>query len=262
MQIRLRPVAFSVLGVALAVGAAGCGSKAASPLSPSPADAATATIQGTVDTGGGAGSSSLGASSNTSGNLRVSVVGTGVSTTTDSSGRFTLSGIPGGAVTLRFEGPGVDARLEISGLQPGQVLTITVHVSGSNASLTPGSESSPSPSPSPSPGPGDDDDESEVEFTGVVESITPPSLVVAGRLVLTDANTDFKGKGSIHALEDLSVGDTVEVEAVLNADGSLLAREIKRKETAGDDDDDSDDDSDEDSDDDSDDDNDSDGDDD
>ena len=54
--------------------------------------------------------------------LRVSITGTALQTTTDGSGRFTLSGVPSGRVELRFEGSGIDARLELEGLQSGQTL--------------------------------------------------------------------------------------------------------------------------------------------
>jgi hypothetical protein len=87
----------------------------------------------------------------------------------------------------------------------------------------------PSPRPTPSPTPSPDDDD-ELEFTGVIQSITPPSLVVSGRTVMTDSRTEFKGNGHIHSLLDLRVGDTVEVEGGLMTDGAtVLASEIKRK---------------------------------
>ena len=64
----------------------------------------------------------------------------------------------------------------------------------------------------------------------MIQSITPPSLVVSGRTVMTDGRTEFKGQGHIHSLLDLHVGDTVEVEGRLMADGAtILASEIKRQ---------------------------------
>jgi hypothetical protein len=101
---------------------------------------------------------------------------------------------------------------------------------------------------------GDDDDDEDqggaIEFSGSVSSITPPSLVVAGRTVLTNADTEFKGKGRIHSLADLNVGDEVEVEGLESSPGLVLAFEIQRLEEAGDDDDEDEDDDDEDEDDD------------
>ncbi len=72
------------------------------------------------------------------GGIKVSIVGTNLSTTTDASGVFILSGVPSGKVVVRFEGPGIDARLEISGLVDGQTVTITVQVQGTQAALVPG----------------------------------------------------------------------------------------------------------------------------
>lgn len=119
-----------------------------------PSSTAGATIQGVVNP-----SSSIQSVRGVSGSsmpragLTVSVAGTGISTVTDSQGRFVLSGLPGGSVTLQFQGSGVNATLTLSGLESGQTLTITVRVSGSDAEVEPGDVSSPSPSPSSSPTP-------------------------------------------------------------------------------------------------------------
>lgn len=293
MKAALRTV-LSLSAVAALLGAAGCGSSPGSPVAASPAGSG-ATIQGTVNTGAGVSSASVSALSAGSG-IQISVVGTSLVTTTDPSGRFVLKGIPPGTATLRFQGPGVDALLQVSGLAPGQTLTITVKVSGSQAVLV-------SP-PSTSPGTekveftgtiesitpprlrvsgrtvetnaeteikrGDtrisvtalkvgetvkvegsllpdqsvlarglevkspDEDDDEVEFTGTIESITPPSLRVSGRTVVTNADTEFEGEGRTGSLADFKVGDRVEVEGTLLSDGSVLARELKKLE--GDDD--------------------------
>jgi hypothetical protein len=140
-----------------------------------------------------------------------------------------ISGAPAGSATLRFEGAGIDARLKLSGLVAGQVLTIEVQVSGGRAVLAGSSDDSPSPSPSPSPSasPSPGDDGEEDEFQGAVESISPPDLTVAGRLVHTDAGTDIKKHGDHITLADIQVGDLVEVEGALQADGSVLARKVR-----------------------------------
>jgi hypothetical protein len=306
------------LGLATALAALtwACGSDS-SPAGPSPASLSNATIRGTVSAGSAAASSLGHALASPGSDVRVSVVGTSLATSTDGSGRFVLSGVPSGTVTLRFEGQGIDARLQLSGLSPGQVLTIDVQVAGSRAEVV-NPVASPSPSPSPSPGPEDDvefrgsvesvtppslvvagrtvmtdagtrildhdnqpiglgdipvgsfvevegstqadgsvlaskikledgeddDDSDEVEFTGVISSITPPSLVVDGRTVLTDGSTHIDGKGDVHSLSDLSVGMTVEVEGTLQSDSSVLARRIKVEDDDDDDDEDEDDDDD------------------
>lgn len=79
-------------------------------------------------------------------------------------------------------------------------------------------------------GPGDDDNGSgqgEVEFTGRVDSIAPPSLVVSGRLVVTDASTRVERGGSAIALSSIKAGDRVEVEGTQRSDGSVRAKKVK-----------------------------------
>src|SRR5262249_7941520 len=66
-----------------------------------------------------------------------------------------------------------------------------------------------------------------VEFNGTVESITPPTLTVSGRPVVTNADTKIKRSGNPITLADLKVGDQVEVEGTQQADGSVLASKIK-----------------------------------
>ena len=86
--------------------------------------------------------------------------------------------------------------------------------------------------------------EEDVEFHGVIESKGEGSWVVSGISVFVDAQTELKGA--------LEVGDLVKVEALTQADGSLLALEIygEGADLDGNIDDDSDDDIDDDSDDD------------
>jgi hypothetical protein len=63
------------------------------------------------------------------------------------------------------------------------------------------------------------DDETDVEFTGVVESISPESWTVDGQVLAITSQTEIKGT--------IVAGDTVSVEAVNNPDGTLTALEIK-----------------------------------
>jgi hypothetical protein len=78
-------------------------------------------------------------------------------------------------------------------------------------------------------GPGSDDNGGggEVEFTGRVDSIAPPSLVVSGRLVVTDASTRVERGGSTIALSSIKAGDRVEVEGTPRSDGSVRAKKVK-----------------------------------
>jgi len=224
MKVALRALV-SLPVIALIISAVGCSSSSTSPTAPSPG-AAGATIQGTVQTGATASSAELSAFSTAEG-IKVSVVGTSLSTTTDGSGRFVLAGVAGGSVTLRFQGQGIDGTLELGGLVAGQTLTITVQVSGSKPRLV--SPSSPaSPTPTPSPG-------GKVELEGTVESVTPPSLKVSGRIVMTNADTKIKRDDRTITLADVKVGDKVEVQGAAQADGSVLATKIKVEDDENDD---------------------------
>lgn len=59
----------------------------------------------------------------------------------------------------------------------------------------------------------------EIEFYGMIESVAEGGYVINGLTVNTDESTEIKG--------DLAVGDLVKVEGWLNADGTVLAHEIK-----------------------------------
>lgn len=226
MRTRM-PSCFALLGIALAgIWTGACGSTSDSISLPSALNQGgrSAAIRGTVtsDASGFGAEASASAAQGTG--LRVGVVGLTQSTQTDTHGRFTLTGLPGGQVTLRFEGPGVDARLGIGGLLDGRTLTIRVEVSANSAQLiSASSDGSPSPSPTPSPNPADD----EAEFVGTVESVSPPSLTVSGVAVLTDARTEIKRGNARITVAEIQLGETAKVEGAQQPDGSVLAREIK-----------------------------------
>jgi len=74
----------------------------------------------------------------------------------------------------------------------------------------------------------EDQSESELqdhdgEISGLISEISENSFIVAGVLVLANGFTEIKS--------DLKVGDYVEVEGLLQADGSILASEIDLKDT-------------------------------
>jgi hypothetical protein len=205
----MRPLSKFVPVLAVGLLAAACGG--GSPVSgPDALPTASASIEGTVEAA---------ASASPMAALKVSVVGTSLSTSSDNVGRFVLQGVPVGQVTLRFEGSGTDARLDVSGLSAGQTLSLRVSVSGSQASLRPG----PSPSPSPSP---ENENENEQALRGTIASISGSNLQVAGKTVATDGSTRIRRKGQTIPFGDLKVGQTVEVEGQTQANGSILAKSI------------------------------------
>jgi hypothetical protein len=182
---------------------------------------APAMIKGTVDDGSSTGSSGIGggvsAASRRAG-IKVTVVETGDSTETNSKGEFTMT-VPAGRITLRFQGPGVDARVTIDGLVAGQTLTITVHASGSHADWEGGGGRGPAPSPSPSTRPTHEfcfAQGAKAEVEGLISSKASDSIVVAQQgkgdfRCFVSASTRIRKGNRSFTLDDLRVGDRVHV---------------------------------------------------
>ena len=80
--------------------------------------------------------------------------------------------------------------------------------------------------------PAEPQEEDEVEIEGKITSITPPDrFQVGGKTIVVDSSTKFEGEHhQTLTFADLKVGDFVEVEAVKQADGTFLAREVEREE--------------------------------
>ena len=89
---------------------------------------------------------------------------------------------------------------------------------------------------------GEDHDENEVEFTGTIESIDSNVLVISGRTVIVTPSTVIKKDGQRIGVEQLVLGDRVEVEGVRLADETILASELEVRDADDEDVDDDDDD--------------------
>ena len=204
-MLRTLFVRLSLVALA-AVLAAGCGGSSAvtgpetggaAQSAPAPALRGNAVVQGTV-TGARSG-------------LQVGVVGTPLVAPVDDEGQFALSGVPAGTATLRFDEAGADARLDVPGLQDGQVTSISVRLSGGTAQL----DGTPTCSPT-----------AETFFSGNLESMSGTKLVVAGRSVdASQIQKVWRGDRRIQ-LADLQVGEKVKVWGTLRGDGVVLAEEI------------------------------------
>lgn len=195
---RMRFVCLSLAGLALALAAAGCGgSSAVTGAETGSPVAGSAVVQGTV-TGASTG-------------LQVGVIGTPLVAPVDDEGQFALAGVPPGTATLRFEGAGIDARVPVPGLQDGLVTSIKVQLSGGTAQL------SGTPNCTPT---------ADTFFSGNIDSIALPRLVVAGRAVDTgQIKKVWRGDRRIQ-LSDLQAGEKVKVWGTLRGDGVVLAEEI------------------------------------
>lgn len=200
-----------------------------------------AKIEGMVEAeGAGISARSDVRASSGSSSVKVSVVGTTVSTTTDASGRFEMEGLPTGSATLRFEARGIDATSKVDGLVAGQTLRIAVRVNGPTAVLTVLPPTVPNPGEPPPQGrcfsAG-----AKAEIEGLIVAKESASTLLFGSVTVaqqgkgeflchvTDATQIRKGSRTL-SLDDLAVGSRVHVSGTGLSSASVCevaAAEIK-----------------------------------
>jgi hypothetical protein len=181
-----------------AIACAGCGGDSpAVPTSPTGGPAASvsqgARILGNVTAG------------ETLAAMTAQVVGTSVSSPVGAGGGFVLDGVPVGPVQMRFVGPGVDAAVALSPVQPGDVVSVLVGVSAATATVQSESRNAGG----------------KVELEGRVDSLVPAdlALTVSGRLVKTLPGTVIRdGNNGTNAYADLAIGQRVHVKGTLAVD--------------------------------------------
>jgi hypothetical protein len=192
--------AFSL--AALVVIAAAC--SANNPASPSPTNGISVSGSIVAPGGGSASGSSFGSGPNTSGTipagLTITVVGTTNTAVVSGNGSFTLNGVPAGNVDLRLNGPGWSQLISLLELQTGQIVTITITLDGTVASLD--SELRRGPAGE--------------QLEGRIESLPPTTpadtFIVAGRSVTTSNATTFVLNGQPATFADLEIGQRVHVK--------------------------------------------------
>lgn len=199
----LLPLAF------LSAACSGSSPSAPSPAPSAPAASTGATIAGTISGAGGSGSTSGLTPDNGSAGIVVTVAGTTISAAVDGSGRFVLTNVPGGTLTLQFSGPGVSGTITVPNVTAGQTIELTLQLAGSTVSLQAERRS----------------DGKEEQVEGRIESLPAApagTLVVAGRTISTDANTRILMGSQVKAFADLVVGQRVHVKGQ-PTNGTLLA---------------------------------------
>ena len=179
---RLSGVALSVI-----VGMIGC----------SGAQPGSATLQGSIKNATGAAMPGI----------LATLAGSQLSARTDAAGQFSLSGAPPGAATLRLSAPGVETSVSVPKLGKSQVVRLSVVIAADGKAAL--------------------ETEPETEISGNLDSVSAPDLVVAGHTIHTDAQTSIRIAGTQASLDALKVGERLEVEGALQADGSVLARKIE-----------------------------------
>lgn len=222
-----RRVSVLVAGCSLlALVAAGCGD---SPTSPGPVPGTTgssfpvsgeAVIDGQVtsgDTAGHATTEAFAAPAADPGGIKVTVVGTGISATTDATGHFRLPNVPSGNVQLGFESSDVDAQVGVEGVGSAQHVTIMVEVQGGSATIL------------------QDDREPLEEFEGAVTDVDPFEQILTlddGVRVQGNDDTWFDTGGDVSDFSGLvaafDAGQEIEVEGKGTDEGDrILATAIK-----------------------------------
>ena len=238
----VRTLQSTVLAVVAGIVMTGCGSSMSTtgPSSTSLSGSGGAVISGRVNMTGSAAASvaatpatperaadTAGAFANgPSGGLIVTVVGTGMSTTIDSGGTFTLKNVPAGTVQLHFQGRGADAMLTLSGIAADDRLQIAVTLNGRDARLDSQQRMS-----------GDNG----VDVNGRIDSINTVArtLQVAGNTVIVQPSTTIRHGARSFSFADLRVGDHVIVKGSRNG-VNVTATEIKVNRGGGEDDNDDD----------------------
>lgn len=136
--------------------------------------------------------------------VRVSVVGTGMSTLLGPDGRFTFAGVPGEAELRFMRDDGIDARLGV----PAAARAFVIELNGSSAKA---GKKRAAPGVVP------------IEIEGVIKTAAPGSLVITTShkddvtVVLTDATVIRHGQTAV-AAADLQPGDRVHVKAAVKDD--------------------------------------------
>jgi hypothetical protein len=136
--------------------------------------------------------------------VRVSVVGTGMSTLLGPDGRFTFAGVPGEAELRFMRDDGIDARLGV----PAAARAFVIELNGNSAKA---GKKRAAPGVVP------------IEIEGVIKTAAPGSLVITTShkddvtVVLTDATVIRHGQTAV-AAADLRPGDRVHVKAAVKDD--------------------------------------------
>jgi hypothetical protein len=226
----MRSVLALFLASTLAAAACGGGSSSVTAPSPlgsgSPGASAGATITGFV-TAPPAPRSSVAMRPMDTG-LMVQVVGTSISVAVNADGSFTLTGVPGGDIQLRFSGPGVDATCTITAVQAQERIEIKVTVSGTVAVIESQQRGN--------------SDHASFPINGVVSDLVPAvapatnfTFKIGSQAIYGDADTEFFGDGDKpNTVADLKNGARVEVKALRQADGSVYAVRIHINDDSGD----------------------------
>lgn len=208
-----------IVSIGLSIGTMIACGKSGSPTAPSTTSSsavtAGATINGTI-----VGSSPITTSATPTSTITVNVVGTTITVTIDSSGRFSLAGVPAGTVQLHFKGSNVDATATLTAVQSTDTITITVTLTPTTATIDTDDRGNNQGNQ------GNSQDQLEGTITAI--PATPAgSFVVDGQTVQTNSSTDIDEGGTTEPFSALKVGTQVHVSGNTTTGGGFLATKVE-----------------------------------
>jgi Domain of unknown function (DUF5666) len=202
-----RVVVLTLGALAALVLAVSCHDSNSTPTGP----AGSATVMGTVILGGGtAGATTQGMEIGLSG-VTVRVVQNGQSAVTDSSGDFTLNGVPAGTVDLQFSRADINARAPVALISGTNQITAAVR--GSTAVIT-------------ARGHAGEEIEGLVQANNGGGSLVVLDQRLGAVTAKADSSTLIRRGNTVIPLSQIQIGMRVHVKAMLQADGTYLATEI------------------------------------
>jgi hypothetical protein len=137
--------------------------------------------------------------------LRISAVGTSAATQADASGRFSLSGLPAGTASVRFQAPGIDSTLQIRGLVPRQTMRISVRINGRTVTVVTG--------------------DNQATLVGTIDAIGTSALTISGLTIDVNDQTAITARGATITFADLKVNQIVSVQGTI-ASGAVTANAV------------------------------------
>jgi hypothetical protein len=145
--------------------------------------------------------------------VTVTVVGTSVSTSVDSHGSFTLTGVPAIDVVLSFAGPGINASLPLGTVGANDRVEISVTVNGTTVTLDTQQQTG---------------SDNAVDADGWIESIDTAALrfVLSGIVVNVPSSATIRRQSAPIGLTGLVRGDRAHVHGIKQSDGSITATTV------------------------------------
>ncbi len=211
MKIGVSTRRLSVLALFITLGfvAISCSDRE-SPTSPTSRSASSmAAISGTLLAAGDASAGRGGAAAGEPlANVTVRAVSSGQTTQTDAAGRFTLTGLAPGSVTLQFSGSSVQASATVA-VSAGATAKVTVTVNRGRSTVTVNQRGT----------------------EGTIGNITAPNFTLmtphGSVTIVTDSSTKFRKGDTIASFADLKIGQHVDVEGSTQPDGSVHAANVE-----------------------------------